>query len=233
MGHFFIPKIEFLIVDLTRDKSGLDTVVYRPKFIGPTMSHNRNQFSQLQCGSASLRTISLAAIALFTVHAISSLVFSVLGLAPSSPNWGLTLTLGGFLAVAGAAVGLQTLKILPQRLTGLLSGASSGALLCFYSFGQLSGQAVLWAITGAVVGLVAGGGLGYWSASKPGFWRVAIALVSTLCAYGFAFGLGTWTLAAVKVQHWGLVLGLGGLTFIYLWFTQRALEWTYRQWQLF
>ncbi|MBE9070376.1 hypothetical protein IQ260_27410, partial [Leptolyngbya cf. ectocarpi LEGE 11479] len=81
------------------------------------------------------QTVGLAAIALFTFHAVSSLVFSVIDLAPSSPLWGLTLTLAGFLAVAGAAVGLQSLKILPQWLTGLGSGAASGALLCFYSFG--------------------------------------------------------------------------------------------------
>ena len=56
-------------------------------------------------------TAGLAAIALFTFHAISSLVFSVVGLAPSHPNWGLALTLGGFLSVAGAAAGLQ-----PSRL---------------------------------------------------------------------------------------------------------------------
>lgn len=178
-----------------------------------------------------MQTVGLAAIALFTFHAISSLVFSVLDLAPSSPLWGLTLTLAGFLAVAGAAVGLQALKILPQWLTGLVSGAASGALLCFYSFGQLSGQEVSWAIAGAVVGLLGGGSLGSWAARRQGFWWVAIALTSTLCAYGFAFGLGTWTLAAITVERWFLAAGLGSVTFLYLWFIQQALGWTHRQWK--
>lgn len=171
-------------------------------------------------------TLGLAAIALFTFHAVSSLVFSVLGLAPSSTQWGLVLTLGGFLAVAGAAVGLQPFQRLPRRLTGLISGASSVAILGFYSFGQLSGQETTWAITGAVVGLLVGGSLGFWTARGP-----AIALISSLCAYGAAFGLGTWTLAAISVERWGLAVGLGLLTVSYLWFTQRGLQGVYGQWR--
>lgn len=178
-------------------------------------------------------TVGLVAIALFTFHAISSLVFSVLGLAPSHPEWGLLLTLGSFLMVAGAAVGLQTLNILPQRLMGLVSAGASVALLGFYSWGQLSGKQSTWAITGAIIGLLLGSGLGVWSANKRGFWRIAIALMSTLCAYGAVFGLGSWAMAAADVQYWGWALGLGGLTCLYLWFTQRAVIWIYRQWRQF
>ncbi len=176
-------------------------------------------------------TLGLIAIALFTFHALSSLVFSVVDLAPGNPKWSLTLTLGGFLAVAGIAVGLQPYQQIPQRLTGLVSGAFSMALLLFYSIGQLSGQQPTWAISGAIVGLIIGGSLGTWSANRRGFWQGAIAIMSSLCAYGAAFGLSTWTLAAVKVQRWDLALGLGLLTGLYLWFTQRALRWTYRQWR--
>ncbi|MEO0394788.1 MAG: hypothetical protein AAF243_02235 [Cyanobacteria bacterium P01_A01_bin.137] len=166
--------------------------------------------------------VGLVAIALFTAHALSSLVFAVLGLAPSSPQWGLALTLGSFLAVAGAAAGLQS------RLARLISGAFSVALLGFYTAGQLTGQQASWAITGAVIGLVVGGGLGFASGSR--FWRVAISLISSLCAYGAAFGFGSWALAAIGVQRWGLALGLGLLTGLYLWFTRQALEMAYRQW---
>ena len=164
------------------------------------------------------------AIALFTIHAISSLVFSVVHLAPSSPNWGLALTLGSFLAIAGAAVGMQGRA--PRRLTGLVSGGASVALLGFYSAGQLSGQQVDWAIGGAVVGLVTGGGLGV---IRTG--RVAIALVSSLCSYGAVFGFAAWTLAAVSGKRWGVAIIMGLLTGLYLLFTQRGLRWTYRQWR--
>lgn len=183
----------------------------------------------LRLGQIVVFAIGLGAIALFTFHAVSSLVFSVLGLTPSGPDWNLALTLGGFLAVAGAAVGLHAR--LPQRLTGLISGGASLAVLCFYGFGQTSGQDVTWAVTGAVVGLFLGSGLGFWAAGRKGFLRAAIALASTLCAYGFAFGLGTWTLSAIDVQRWGAALVLGSLTFIYLWLTKQAVTWTYRQWR--
>ncbi|MEO1507367.1 MAG: hypothetical protein AAFU84_06945 [Cyanobacteria bacterium J06633_23] len=178
----------------------------------------------LRCRGA-ISVIGLVAIALFTVHALSSLVFAVLGLAPSSPQWGLALTLGSFLAIAGAAAGLPRL---PQRLARPISGAFSIALLGFYTVGQLTGQQASWAITGAVLGLVVGGGLGF--ASGSGFWRVAIALTSSLCAYGAAFGFGSWALAAIGVQRWGLALGLGLLTGLYLWFTRQALGMAYRKW---
>ncbi|ESA38582.1 hypothetical protein N836_32095 [Leptolyngbya sp. Heron Island J] len=180
---------------------------------------------------ATAYTAGLIAIALFTFHAISSLVFSALGLAPSSPQWGLTLTLGGFLAIAGAAVGIQSLQGLPRRLTGMVSGAASLAILGFYSFGQLSEQDTVWAIAGAVVGLFVGGSCGFWTAGKQRVGGSAIALISSLCAYGAAFGVGSWTLAAINTQRWMLAAGLGVLTALYLWCTQRGLLQAYHQWQ--
>ncbi|MBT9318003.1 hypothetical protein [Leptothoe spongobia] len=171
----------------------------------------------------------LVAIALFAFHAISTLVFSVLGLAPSSPQWGLTIILGSFLAFAGAAAGLHTLKPFPLRLTGLISGMSSLAILGFYSFGQLSGQNPKWAVVGAVVGAIIGAGFGFWAARQSGIWQSAIALCGGLCAYGVAFGVGTWVPAAIKVGRWDIALVLGLLTGLYLWFTRRALGWAYRQ----
>ena len=176
-------------------------------------------------------TVGLVAIALFTVHALASLIFDIIGLAPSSPQWAAVLILGGFLALAGTAVGLQSLNSSPQRLTGLVSGASSMALLGTYSVRELMGQRASWALVGAGMGLIIGGTLGFWTARRQGFCQVAIALISSLCTYGTAFGLSTWTIAAVTTQHWGLALGLGLATGFYLWLTQRALKWTYHQWQ--
>lgn len=171
----------------------------------------------------------LIAIALFTFHAISSLVFGVLGLAPSSPKWGLALTLSGFLAFSGAATGLHAMTPLPPRLTGLISGASSLAILGFYSCGQLSDQDPQWAFIGAIAGGVIGAGLGFWAVRRKGFWQSAIALCGSLCAYGAAFGFGTWVLAAITVGRWDIAIGMGLLTGLYLWFTRRALGWAYRQ----
>lgn len=85
-------------------------------------------------------TVGLVAIALFTIHALASLIFDIIGLAPSSPQWGAVLILGGLLALAGTAMGVQSLNYIPQRLTGLVGGASSMALLGTYSVRALMGQ---------------------------------------------------------------------------------------------
>lgn len=194
------------------------------------MNQNREHRLHLQPWQKVLRTIGLVSIALFTFHAVSSLLFSVIDLSPSNPKWTLALTLAGFLTLAATAVGLQSMRIAPPRLTGLVSGAASVGILLFYSFGQMTEKDPTWATVGACTGVVLGGCLGFWSGRKPGFWQVAIALASTLCAYAIAFGLGTWTLAALSTGHWLLSIGLGALTFLYLWWTRRSIGWIYDQW---
>ncbi|EKV00143.1 hypothetical protein Lepto7375DRAFT_2241 [Leptolyngbya sp. PCC 7375] len=178
-----------------------------------------------------LRVAGLVAIALFTFHALSSLLFGVLGLAPSSPQWSLALILGSFLAIAGATVGMQSLKFIPQRLTGLVSGASSIAILAAFSLGALSGHQAEGVLIGAIAGLIIGGWGGFCTGHRQGFWQVAIALISSLCAYGTAFGLSSWAWAAATTQRWPIAIGLGVCTALYLWFTQQGLTWVYHQWQ--
>ena len=171
--------------------------------------------------------VLLAAIALFAFHAVSTLVFSVLGLSPSSSQWGLALVLGSFLALAGGAAGLRS-KRLPPRLTSMVSGALSFAVLGFFSAGQLGAQAPKWAVIGAVIGGAIGAIIGFCTARRSGFWQSAIALCGGLCAYGAAFGFGTWMFAAITVNRWMLAGVMGLLTGLYLWFTRRALGWSYR-----
>ncbi|MEO0542020.1 MAG: hypothetical protein AAFZ80_14315, partial [Cyanobacteria bacterium P01_A01_bin.105] len=171
--------------------------------------------------------------------AVSSLLFSVVGLAPSSPTWNLALLLGGMLAVSGGGISLQTFR-LPLRLrqvAGILSGAASGAVLGFYTLGQLSGQVMQWALVGAASGGALGGCLALWAYGgvKVGAWRracgLAIAISSSLCTYGIAFGLGTWMFAAISTARWELAIPLAMATGLYLWLTQRVLTWVYRQWR--
>lgn len=88
-----------------------------------------------------------------------------------------------------------------------------------------------WVLVGAVMELIIGGALGFWTAHRQGFCQIALALISSLCTYGTAFGLSSWTMAAITTQHWGLGVGMGILTSFYLWLTQRSLKWTYHQWQ--
>ena len=116
--------------------------------------------------------VLLAAIALFAFHAVSTLVFSVLGLSPSSSQWGLALVLGSFLALAGGAAGLRS-KRLPPRLTSMVSGALSFAVLGFFSAGQLGAQAPKWAVIGAVIGGAIGAIIGFCTARRSGFWALS------------------------------------------------------------
>lgn len=182
-----------------------------------------------------LQGVGLLAIATSTFSIISSLLFGVLGLAPSSPDWHLALLVAFVFSLAGAAVGIQTFKTPYFRQMGIISGITTGAILGFYNAGQFNQEAAL-AIGGAIVGSLLGGVLAVWTyRPQPGRAQhligVAIAIVSTFCAYGAAFGLGAWTLMALSTYHWGLALVLALPTGLYLWLTQRSLTWTYRQWR--
>ncbi|PZD73922.1 hypothetical protein C1752_01642 [Acaryochloris thomasi RCC1774] len=195
------------------------------------MNHRHSR--QLKVWFTALQGLGLVAIASLTFSIISTILFGLLGLAPSHPDWHLVPLSGGVLALAGIAVGIQTLKPSKTYLMGIVSGLASGAILGFYHAGQLS-QEISWAVGGAILGGLLGGALAEWAyRPQPGlgqyFFGVAIAIVSTLCAYGTAFGFGAWTLMAVSTQHWGLAFLLTLPTGLYLWLTQRSLRWIYRQ----
>jgi len=213
---------------MVRTLRSTDILIYRMK---------RQDYTQ-QHGIKILNSLGLLTIAAYAFHALSSLLFSVIGLAPSSPAWNLALLLGSILAVSGIAVGLQTfpLHLWLRQIAGVISGATSGALLGFYALGQFSGQQATWAFVGAAIGGIGGGSLALWAygSRKVGAWRrfggLAIAISSSLCSYSMAFGLGTWMFAAINTARWGLSMPLALATVLYLWMTQRALVWVYRQW---
>lgn len=173
--------------------------------------------------------LSVVAIALLTFHAVSTLIFAVLGLAPSSPRWGFVPGLGGVLAIAGTAAIAQTFPMpkLGERLAGLASGGASGAILGFFYIGQLINQQAKWAIAGALFCSAVLGLLAAWSSGSEaptrfqGVINVAMVLMANICAYGFAFGSGAWLFAAVSTGHWAIAVPLGLLTALYLWLTRR------------
>lgn len=178
----------------------------------------------------------LGALALFTFHVISRLLFAVLGIAPSSPNWLFVPILGGVLAIAGAGVGVLSFKLprIGSWFGGVAAAVAAGAVLGFFSAGELTGQALQGAAIGAVGGGIVLGLIGGWAfGSKPGkirgFFQMAIALMGSFCAYGVAFGLGAWSLAAVTTGRWGLAILLGPPSLTYFWLTKRAIGWIYWQ----
>ena len=194
---------------------------------------------------STIKWVGLAVIALPTVHIVSTLLFAVLGLAPSSSRWSLSLTFAGVLAVIGFAIGLQSKLVrLQQRskvtdtlqvLVGTVSGVASGALLGFFIGGQLGKQQTLWAVVGLAIGAVGFGSLAMWAYRKQvrnkgrrgfrfaSFCCSALSLVGGLCAYGLAFGLGAWAWMAIGTGRIGLAVLLGLLTALYLWCTRQAI----------
>lgn len=131
-------------------------------------------------------------------------------------------------------------------LSGIISGGASGAVIGFFTGGQLGDQAVSWAIAGLIVGSLILAVIAGWAyqrlsssqareeqtqkdraSSGPYFWANfcggVIALISGLCAYSLAFGLGAWTLMALSVGRIALAGLLSLPTVLYLWFTRRAL----------
>lgn len=209
----------------------------------------------------------LSVIALLSFYAVSTLLLAVLGLSPRTPLWQTVPTLASVLAIAGAAVTVQSF---PHRLSqplyrtaGIVSGGASGAVLGFFYGGHWSGQATQWAVIGLVIGslvLMAIAAVAYGDrhqlspplllnrrvnrqANKlsnrpaqdfspaqdfvmvPSPWHggaMAIALISGICAYGLAFGLGAWAFAALSTGHVGLSIPLGLLTGLSLWGTRRS-----------
>lgn len=178
--------------------------------------------------SPAAHTLALWAIAIGTIHAITTLLFNVLGLAPSSDNWFAVPLLASFLACGSTAVALQS-WVWQQPLHGLLgtaSGAAAGAVVGFFLAAELIEQnwtvAGLGLCAGAVfVGFIAQ--VVYRAQPRYSLWAQAIALVSGLCGYGLAFGLAAWALAAFDTGRLGLAVILGGLSVLYLFSVRRSL----------
>ncbi|MEL6555330.1 MAG: hypothetical protein AAFQ63_17990 [Cyanobacteria bacterium J06621_11] len=133
-----------------------------------------------------------------------------------------------------------------HTVSGVISGGASGAVVGFFTGGQLGEQAVSWAIAGLIFGSLILAVIAGWAyqrlsslqareeqtqkdraSSGSYFWASvcggAIALISGLCAYSLAFGLGAWTLMALSVGRIALAGLLSLPTVLYLWFTRRAL----------
>ncbi len=176
---------------------------------------------------------------LFAFHALSVLMFAVIGLVPSSPNWSKGLILAGVLAIAAITLCLQSLTARQSlyRSLGTISSAASGAVLGVFVSGRINGQQLSWAVAGLIIGGLLFGAVAFWSygVRKSESRRLvggAIALINGLCAYALAFGLGSWFFAALTANSWILASILGIATFLSLLATRRSLS-VFVQWITF
>lgn len=163
--------------------------------------------------------------------ALSTLLFAVMGLSPSSPNWLQALSLAGMLSVAGLFTGLQGLKRFSawQRRFHTISGAFSGAVLGLFTFGLLSEEKLGWTVFGLILGSLALSSLAQWSGGLPRsfwrrFWRCTILLSGTFCNYAVAFGFSVWAWAALAAGKLFLLLLMSAIALLYLWLTRLSLS---------
>lgn len=194
-----------------------------------------------------LSLLGLGLVALVAIHAVSTLLFSVLGLSISSPSWPFVPRLAGVLAIATGAITVQSFsysrqqqcrRLIMYRISGLLSGLASGAVLGFFYVGSWKGNHIVWAFGGLAAGSVLLGLLAvlvYGAQDRKEdlvrvtrrtivfrWLGVAIALTSSICAYGFAYGLGAWAWSALHTGRLGLAIVLGGLSLLSLWCVRRS-----------
>ncbi|MEL6901890.1 MAG: hypothetical protein AAFP07_13120 [Cyanobacteria bacterium J06606_4] len=163
--------------------------------------------------------------------ALSTLLFAVMGLSPSSPTWLYALALGGMLSLAGLFTGLQGLKRFSawQKRFHTVSGTFSGAVLGLFTFGLLSEEKLGWTVFGLVLGSLALTGLAQWSGGPPRsfwrrFWRCTISLSGTFCNYAVAFGFSVWAWAALAAGELLLLMLMGAIALLYLWLTRLSLS---------
>lgn len=193
-------------------------------------------------------SLLLGAIAVWALWVNSALLLGALALAPSAPYWQLVLLLGGVWSIIGVAQALQdgVAQALQDRvksrainrLLTAISGSGSGAILGFYTLGELKEQQLSKAMEGAGMGAVVLGAVAIWaygSIARPSFarrWgRAVITLCSCSCVYGLAFGLGSWIFFAVSTGHWTLAGMLLGPAVLSWWITRRSLGRLYGQWR--
>ncbi len=170
-------------------------------------------FKQVKAGQTLVNLIALVIVAVAviipTFHAISLMLFGVLGLVPESTSWKYTLIFFislGITAVSSGVRGIISSKSILGRMTSAVSAATSGALLAFFyrSKGLASGDPeipIKAVIFTAVVMAIAPFYL------TRGWLAVAISVAGSVAAYGFAFLVATVTFAYLSTQNfvWGLI----------------------------
>ena len=142
-------------------------------------------------------------------HAISQMLFGVLGLTAEDPSYPYLLVLMFFLAIASSSSAASSVQGRAGRFYKSVAGLSTGALLGFFYGGILMGDV----LRSAVVGAVITGGLGAMMSALERSRLVNIALCSFggCAAYGTCFFTGSRATSLLSIQRvfvgglWGLL----------------------------
>lgn len=169
-----------------------------------------------------LMLIGVAAmVALLTFNAFSQMIFGALSKTPSDPSWSFVIALYVSLAISGtfgaarAIIGKKSAIL--GRITLIISGAASGALIGFFYGGITTNNNPKMAIVGAVLGgLIIAITLILHVGRR--LMVVAVAVAGAVAGYGLAFLVGAIAIAYLSVQNllWGMVWGTLSITYIAL-----------------
>ncbi|MEO0533735.1 MAG: pentapeptide repeat-containing protein [Cyanobacteria bacterium P01_A01_bin.123] len=176
-------------------------------FQGVALGRSRRQWLGL--------ILAIAIAVLLTGHAVTRLIFAVLGQSILGRFGVLVIVLYGVLMATG--LGILARPRSPRLAMGL-SSSLSGALLGFFYVGNSFDEALMPAGLGAIVGAAVAYGLNrLWPRSG---WSVGLITASVVMCSGAVFLLGTTAIAGIAGHHWVGVL-FSGLTLGYLMLTWR------------
>ncbi len=192
-------------------------------------------FENIKAGQTTKIFFSLIAVTFITTiivfHAVSQMIFGVIERTPESPVWVYGIALSISLAIAGiacAAISLAKRESIFKRITTIISGATSGAILGFFYGGTAAGgKNPQVAIASAVIGALIVAISSFYF--KKGLMLITLSVAGTIYSYGFGFLVGTRAIAFLSTQNiiWGF--GLSFLSLIYIGFTLISLRYTIKQ----
>ena len=192
-------------------------------------------FQNVKAGQTTKIFLSLIAVAFITTiivfHAVSQMIFGVIERTPESPVWVYGIALSISLAIAGiacTAMSLAKKKTIFKRISTILSGATSGAILGFFYGGTAAGgKNPQVAITSAVIGALIMAICSFYF--KKGFISITLPVAGTIYSYGFGFLIGTRAIAFLSTQNliWGFPLSFLSLAYIGL--TLISLRYTIKE----
>ncbi|NEO32218.1 MAG: pentapeptide repeat-containing protein [Symploca sp. SIO3C6] len=191
-------------------------------------------FERVRTGQTTLKLVNAVvvtvAITLLDAHAISVMIFGILGITPQEATVAYAIALYLILALAGVSAGVRgwvNSKSRLGRIITAVSAAASGALLGFFYGGSTSNNnpqvATTVAIIAAVVGILAT------EKARSRLVTVVIAVAGAIAAYGFTFlavGAASALLSVHKLS-WGILWGSVSLIQIIL--TLRAVTVSFKE----
>ncbi len=159
---------------------------------------------------ALLVTVITLIVMIAAFHAMSQMLFAVMGLTPDDDLWKYVLALIISLAIAVIFAAMRH-WLEHRRIATILSGAASSALLGFYYGGVFSNKNLqIAAITAAISAII----IAVFSYLGSGLVAIAVSVAGCIASYGLTFFVGVWAIIHLSGQSWLWGISLSLLTLI-------------------